>query len=525
MKKSILYLTSVLAAFQLVAQEDYALFPTDSVIHKSELLNFPTVLKDSYSSNGFTYQEFYSNYSKDFHDPVDNYMGMMDYTPGNPNCTVWRYAHWLGDHLKYNADGDYTFVNRDNEEFLIKSKANTGDSWIVYNYTDGRSVQANVISIVYDQFPEFNDSVKVIQLYGLNDANFPDPNNPVNDIQIRISKEHGLIDAPALFDFPHKMEPMTYLEKHNPDKALELSNRYKAWDMNVGDVFHTWYEDFHDYGIDLKHRKDEITILSKEWSAAGEYFVYEKQIKREDTQLNFLDENEGGPATKEVVSISAFTETDSIFLNDYSYMDNVLYGFPQTDIPGHTDYMAMETGSSNMGTAKNAFNADLFKIGMQMHHFRYDSIPDDTFWCEVQYITPQIIPNYYVEGCGGPFYKAIRPLPYYASDTRIQKRLVYIKKGSYEWGTPFNLNIEEIDNQTFVLYPNPAKENVYIQSNLQQIQDFVLIDALGRRVMSFTVSPGLQIKSQDISGLKKGIYFLQQFVDGKKSHEEKLVVQ
>jgi hypothetical protein len=73
------------------------------------------------------------------------------------------------------------------------------------------------------------------------------------------------------------------------------------------------------------------------------------------------------------------------------------------------------------------------------------------------------------------------------------------------WDQAHSLSVDDLSNTTFSLYPNPASEIIYLSSNNQPVDTVSFYSAEGKKCL---VANHNNIKSVDISGLAKGIYFV-----------------
>lgn len=98
---------------------------------------------------------------------------------------------------------------------------------------------------------------------------------------------------------------------------------------------------------------------------------------------------------------------------------------------------------------------------------------------------------------------------------------------------PFNAIAAGIENvltdaQVSALYPNPAKEAVYLAIDFANTHDIQLniTDALGKSVyqISKTAQSGEQIYTLDISGISSGLYFVQIRLDDGSQMTQKLTI-
>jgi len=82
---------------------------------------------------------------------------------------------------------------------------------------------------------------------------------------------------------------------------------------------------------------------------------------------------------------------------------------------------------------------------------------------------------------------------------------------------PANLvaELEAILGQPFSIFPNPVREEFYIQWDGDMpnfVANYVLYDALGQRVASNTLEGNPAVVR--VAGLEKGVYFLEVFFEG-----------
>ena len=70
-------------------------------------------------------------------------------------------------------------------------------------------------------------------------------------------------------------------------------------------------------------------------------------------------------------------------------------------------------------------------------------------------------------------------------------------------------SIRDIDKSEFVVYPNPASTQIFLDCNypLTKATEWSLSDALGQEVESQSLAPGTALNSMTIDKLAKGIYF------------------
>lgn len=77
----------------------------------------------------------------------------------------------------------------------------------------------------------------------------------------------------------------------------------------------------------------------------------------------------------------------------------------------------------------------------------------------------------------------------------------------YDCYTPLYTGLEENETQNnILLYPNPAKERLYINTSLP-IKELTICNLLGQEIQKYNMTE--KTSSIDISGLKEGVYFVK----------------
>lgn len=74
----------------------------------------------------------------------------------------------------------------------------------------------------------------------------------------------------------------------------------------------------------------------------------------------------------------------------------------------------------------------------------------------------------------------------------------------------------------FIIFPNPANDNVTLQLNNSKPGSVKIVDLVGNIVYSETIAGHAKI---DVAEFKNGIYFVSVEADGVKMLSRKLVVQ
>jgi parallel beta-helix repeat protein len=102
-------------------------------------------------------------------------------------------------------------------------------------------------------------------------------------------------------------------------------------------------------------------------------------------------------------------------------------------------------------------------------------------------------------------------------------RVDMVDLGAYEYLS--NLNTIEIKNNSFVLYPNPAKEylTVNFASTSSYLAEITIYNSLGQKVNTSISSIDNQSITINITDLSNGIYFLSISSNGKQTDTKKFI--
>ncbi|RFN59018.1 choice-of-anchor B family protein [Marixanthomonas ophiurae] len=71
------------------------------------------------------------------------------------------------------------------------------------------------------------------------------------------------------------------------------------------------------------------------------------------------------------------------------------------------------------------------------------------------------------------------------------------------------LNINELNNSGFVIYPNPAKDHLNIVSSTSPIQQVEVYSVIGKRILNYTFSENNNEENVNINSLQSGVYLVK----------------
>ena len=408
----------------------------------------------------------------------------------NTQVEEWCYspfqASWIGRSIIAGDDGIYYFLNKSNDSIAIYSQALPGEEWVALEL-DGYIYKANVISLDYGEFLGIEDSIKTIgfQVY---DLELNPLESYLNDLQIKISKSHGLIQTLNFFIFPHyyfgiwyesQVQELALAGLSSPEVGVQNLTWKDVHDHQPGDILHVlrkngiWEGEVDGYFKTTETRK---TMEFLERTDYNDSIVYSYLLNKR-VHLQWLD------------SLAFYTDTVKMVVEpdpdfDKYPMEPIFY-YSQGD-PLTFTYNWMKTGEEH-----------LMKWEMSIE---FEKITENC-WEPVMF---DGFPRQYWEGLGGPYYPEIGLFGYL-----YQRELVYYKKGDVTWGTP--LDMTSIEAETLAdrirVYPNPAKDilKVRLENPHQHGAQLRITDLNGRLMHTETLQSG--INSIRISHLSPGLYF------------------
>jgi len=374
----------------------------------------------------------------------------------------------FGKEVLIQGNGYNNFLNYNFDTIKIKTNALLNESWLFFrdsNYL----VTATISNISEENVLGNLDSVKTISIQ------FADTNgNPINIFQnvitLKISKNYGLFHATDFALFPYSTDV-------NPIILIGLSN------PNLGFSKFLWFESF-DF-----HPDDELHISESENNTMSPqaFQIEKKMILKYLSRVDHVD------------SIIYTVDREMTYKYNYPYTftythDTIIEVIHRNDIfdqnfPGKPII-------TNSEVYLFRYNQNMITIPT-ISSFSYGEPPcyNETIFdgCDIE--------NEYYKGLGGPYYRC----SYSFQDAN--RDLVYYKKDGVSHGTPFNLlgvdNQMEIQ-QNFILYPNPAIDQVTITFKNEGLFALECYDLLGKLVQTETITNSGQVIN--ISSLNSGMY-------------------
>lgn len=471
--KNVLFLV-ILCCCNLTHAQDWSIINNERTVffqHSDSSFISNTIVADSikvignntsyFTGYGFKYCDTCANFSE--HQPI-----------------IYRYSkECLGFNIVDDVDNNQQTL--DNK--IVKHNAEINDTWIF-----DLGINAEVVSKTEIQILDVNDSVKTIELNGLD--------------TIIISKNFGVIRYPDFENGGNYYQMVGYHEGQN-SYGEYLPNFWRTYDFSVGDVF-CFQNDYSDGGLHQewgnKRRLEIIEDLS-----SGDTIKYKiKDLSIDYSQsiigIGFDDENEGTNYTARnrtvIVEIydnhnlaenqfgvhkmsEYYNWNNQDSLNFYTNIQNNVYAlrpmFPNNTFLTVTGFVGI------LGTSKK--NEQFL-------------ILDDSLLIKN---TDVNLSTTFRNGFGRTF-QFIEDFEFGGGEQLIGSIINGDTTGTI-YNYPDDLGFEERSHQFLNFYPNPASETININQPLKNLK---MYNNLGQMVLNIN-EPNQII---NISQLPKGLYFI-----------------
>ncbi len=467
MKKFTLFAAVVLMVSLTIHAQNYQTYFSDKIIaFENENIGLKFQRVDSVTmTQGDSVFWFFPNFD------MEDYYCIQ---PHGPN--------WSGKKAIIRENGDNVFINKHNDSILIKTHAGLDVPWLAYETPDSYRIFAEVVDHDFLTFLGVTDSVKTIgfQVYDVNNDSIE---HVLNNRHLKLSKNHGIIKTFLFRDFPdyHANYPhfIEYDIKGISSPELGIQNL-------------TWKDVFDDF-----YPGDELHVLAE--SCYGT--IDDQSCSTNKSIFKYLDRVEYQDSLKYTIErISSIKTTHQGELTGYEYIHDTITSVIRFDPDMSFNKLSKEpiirgdTISYNLQSVKHAMTKT---VGL---YEELEKISEDC-WMEptsdVLYIYPE-----YMKGLGGPYYSASM------WDNFDKRQLVYYKKGEVEWGSPLVIvdetGIDTVDEPMVSVFPNPAKDYIWVKADVALPVVFEIIDLKGSVIKSeFIDSKNHQV---DTSDLKSGVY-------------------
>ncbi|MEI8280204.1 MAG: T9SS type A sorting domain-containing protein [Bacteroidota bacterium] len=434
---------------------------------------------------------------------------------------------WLGYSVIQLSDGTFLFDNMWGDTVIIKTQASVGSTWTFYNDTSSRNYIATVTAVDTMTVLGNIDSIKKITISAYNGSTAA-PSDAVNNFQLILSKNYGFVQIFDLFTFPYRRPDTSFyqtgLDYHldtvcrgvwpagpNYNNSIFKIIDYKVptfldmFNYNIGDIFETEYS----YNINDNNQTTFTSDMYIVDTIVGKTIV--------DPYHTHYDTKRGMNRTETHILYNGINYP-TIIKNYYMYFGPIGYDVDTSQL-AHTDKIPEEYGLDsliyyNPKDTSNGYTGLLYYLTMYPN-------PNYIEWCPTQYNFKAGSYPINMQNCATSF-NATFPYdePY---DTILRFTVINgVASGNY---IPLNprLGVNDIKENEFKLYPNPANEIIHIQFNKQENCTVSIINMMGQALLSEQCNgPSTTIP---ISDIPTGIYDVRIQIDNGTTSHQKIVIQ
>lgn len=397
---------------------------------------------------------------------------------------------WLGKTITIKPDGTHYFDNYWGDTVIIKSKANLNDSWILFNDTTNTYYTATVTAMDTMTINNAADSIKRITINAFKGFS-PISNDPLNGVDIIISKNNGFVQVFDLHMFP----------LHKPDTAY-------------GRGFDYFLDESNDMNGTLG--KNNITFRKVNFIDPTTINLYNFQLGDMFQSVYVVAGTAAGytiTTLDKIVNLSPLTSYSISETSATGYHQtttgNVLYNIPSFGSKPDLTFMPEETGQANFYYYKASDTS--FCTMSPEWTMVYNGITDTAYVSAS--VTKKTV---YKSGFGLVSYT------YLINAASENYTLLYYSSLAAPCGTPLPMSIHELDKDKISIYPNPATDEIQVQLSPTTNYALSIINLTGQVVKQTNTNNGKA--TIHVSDLPNGIYILSaQNSDGDITHQRFVV--
>lgn len=406
---------------------------------------------------------------------------------------------WWGKEIIEKPDGTTGLYNYKGDTIHINNVANPGDSWVFFSDTSGVHYTAEVLAIDTQTLGGVLDSIKIVKLIA-RDANNIVVADSVNEIELRLSKNHGLITAIDFYLFPYRQY-------------------YIDWHVDC-----YFYEAM---GRTTQPGKDKLTFNYIDFKLPDslQIFNYDTgHLYRSWTSFqSFSNGNSNSTSVKTFITDKIETGTSITYTYDFWRSITV---YPGNAAPAKS----YDSGFAQSFEIGDGLLMDTMYMPEQWYNgkqsgFYYYYFPNDSSFCKVSpkydFIADVIINNRY--GGGGPepsfpAYKYKEGIGEVRFDngnghpdgndiSRGIDAAGIVSSPCYENNEPVSVVEAKSTEIQVLLYPNPANTLLYLENALDISFSVTLYDLFGKKMETKTTMLGSRL-IMNVSALPSGMYFV-----------------
>lgn len=409
------------------------------------------------------------------------FQSMYDTAQVISHCINHTEKSWFGSIAKIRSDMVEVYRNDLNDSIFYDPKAGVGQSFTMYEYSNGDYLNVTVDSIVYAVMPAFSDSVKWMSLQRLNSIAQPVA-DPLNGQNIAVSRDSGWV----LF-FEANYFPQTWAIKERIS-YIPGTMRAAVFNFNVGDIFQYRYITQSALGgFSIPPAYSEETVIASQFFNGGDSVEYVFSKKLMSFVFNPIPFPHLDTTTVYSIDTVRYGQLLSPLWTVWP-MEPLYIGFPFKQVA----YTHIDTGFCEGQGVYSLYTGT----------FMFDQLQS----CYPSPFEPVILKRSYSNGLGEVLYR---------DDARsiggnlFEKSLIWHSRSGLDCGTHVTFTgIDQPEQVGFTMYPNPAVDQLtLIIANPEAMRSLQLTGIDGRDI-PVRFRREADICQLDVSSLQPGVYFI-----------------
>jgi hypothetical protein len=399
---------------------------------------------------------------------------------------------WLGAKTVIRPNGKNLFFNSGGDTIHIETLAQLNDGWNLFSLDPASYLEGTVTDISPSVILDSAIEVKTISLQRKDLLGNPLA-HALNGKTIKISSSLGILQGFDFHLFPDDTIQIEIAGMENPDRGLYRLTWHQIYDFQVGDEFHYKHEDDNP---GLERRIQIVTNVTNGFS--------ERTVEFDVYKLDMWFNGNPSPQTQVLESSSYQITEEYGYLNERNLVmsnaaiafDSSFYEFNGSDsIFGALFINSIQSHYSDRLASYSNYNNIVYALDTNGYYYAYQTVSGGTLTIKK-----------YADGIGRTYWRRWESDGWLSSEA--EEQLVYFKKGSTEWGTPYSMSLitgiedSPIPNNQLV-YPNPIKQGDLLNLGVKYDQVEVF-DVSGKSILS-----GHNTNVIETESLSSGIYFVE----------------
>lgn len=487
----------------------YLTFLTALIYNTSFSQNYLTIKPDAasyyFGTNDISVSPIRIDSIKTHSDSTEYFSFCMIRPVQNSMYYTEKGASWIGEKMVDCGNGNNLFFNKNNDTILIITNSQLNESWRMYTFPNGDYVEAAISNNSIENFIGLSDSVKTISLQTKNNSG-NNISSLLNSLTLKLSKNYGFLRILKFFEFPFNTgsSSLNYPTSMELD-IIGISNPMAGWQniklfdvftMQQGDEIHYNYTFINGPYPGGYSQNSQIIekYLNRIENSTNDTIIFTIEICRKNTTHHY--------SPYDTVITSYHDTVQSIITTSNSYFDK---------LPLEPFFDGYFWGYYNKVDSFGYQPGDIYIPDFN------DSLAPALYsgWTD----------TYYTKNFGN---KTFQYYNYNNGDQGYQVFQYYYVNGT-TWGTPYICDSLLLSNkitglnEEINIFPNPANNIIYIDSQNNITDDFTLqiFDMQDRLLLKKQITDRNQ--QIDIYSVPKGIYIVK--LKGQKTNKNfKLII-